>query len=214
MQFEQSFLFGSPQEKEETKELPVYPYWQIAEIKNKVTSLAKKYNLKFEKNALEYFVNVFKEKQHLILKELEKISTYLMPETLVTNDTVHALYSGSYNIDELYSMILSGSFNTNAIDTLSTSTLYTLSALQNKLRQSSMLKVYAESKLNKDQISKLTGLHAYRVEKELLRIKNTSLDFLKKSINKLSEIEFKVKTGKIDSANALELFLVSLVGVH
>ena len=194
MQFEQSFLFGSPQEKEETKELPVYPYWQIAEIKNKVTSLAKKYNLKFEKNALEYFVNVFKEKQHLILKELEKISTYLMPETLVPNDTVHALYSGSYNIDELYSMILSGSFNTNAIDTLSTSTLYTLSALQNKLRQSSMLKVYAESKLNK----------------ELLRIKNTSLDFLKKSINKLSEIEFKVKTGKIDSANALELFLVSL----
>lgn len=209
MQFEQSFLFNLEKDKPE-EELPVYPYWQLNEIKNKVLTSAKKYNLKFEKDALDNFVGIFKEKQHLIKKELEKLSTYLMPETLVSNEVINTLYSSSYNIDEIYSMILSGSFNTSAIDTLNRSDLYILSALQNKLRRSYELKVYAESKMTKDQISKLTELHPYRVEKELQALKNVSLDFLKSAIHKLSEIEFKVKRGMINSANALEIFLVSL----
>ena len=60
------------------------------------------------------------------------------------------------------------------------------------------------------EISRMSGLHPFVVKKSLAQIRNFSFDRLKKIYQELSEVDTKIKTGKIDIRLALDKFIVEL----
>lgn len=60
------------------------------------------------------------------------------------------------------------------------------------------------------EIAKTAGLHPFVVKKSLAQIRNFSLDKLKNIYQELSELDTKIKTGKIDIRLALDKFIVEL----
>jgi DNA polymerase III subunit delta len=63
---------------------------------------------------------------------------------------------------------------------------------------------------NDYEISKNSGLHPFVVKKSLAQLSNFTLDKLRNIYQKLSELDTKIKTGKIDIQLALDKFLVEL----
>ena len=95
--------------------------------------------------------------------------------------------------------------NINALQPL----LYTLASHQSKFRQSIQLKSLQESSCEINQIAKITGLHPYRIEKEIMRLEKVSLNYLKCLALKLSDCEFKLKSGIISSDKALDMVILN-----
>ena len=187
--------------------------WQINEIKDRVSLYSEKINLKFESQALNLFVDCFKDNLDFVYNELNKLQLFLMPECIVTEETVSRLYSLSASIDSLFDALLLKNKvklvklvdNINALQPL----LYTLASLQSKFRQSIQLKSLQESSCEISQIAKITGLHPYRTEKEIMRLKKISLNYLKCLALKLSDCEFKLKSGLISNDKALDMVILS-----
>lgn len=188
-------------------------YWQINEIKEKIKTISLKSNIKFEENALDMFVDCFKEQQDLIPCEINKLQTYLLPDNAVTESVLENLYLNNISIDELYRSVINSELNSvfTFLEQLtkSKSPLYLIASLQAKLRQALQIKTYLESNINIYQISKLTGINSYRLEKEKPELNKISVSTLRKILNCLSNVEFKVKTGVVSPDNALDLFLIS-----
>lgn len=64
--------------------------------------------------------------------------------------------------------------------------------------------------LDERQISQMTKLHPYVVKKSLMQTRNISFQKLKQIYQKLGEIDFQAKTGKIDIKLALDKFVAEL----
>lgn len=213
-QFVESVVFQRLRTDAYEEECVKLKYWQTKEIKEKIKHLSLKNRIQFEENALSLFVDYFKEYIDFIPSEINKLQVYLLPENTVTVGVLEDLYLNNINIDELYRNLLY-SKKTNSIFRFleqlvkSKSHLYIIASLQSKFRQALQIKTYLESNLNVYQISKLTGINSYRLEKEKSELKDISAQQVIKILNCLSNIEFKVKTGLVSSENALDLFLVS-----
>jgi DNA polymerase-3 subunit delta len=64
--------------------------------------------------------------------------------------------------------------------------------------------------LNDYEISKNSGLHPFVVKKSLGQLRNLTFSKLKNIYKNLSELDTKIKTGKIDIQLALDKFLIEL----
>ncbi|MBI3589919.1 MAG: hypothetical protein HY094_00900 [Candidatus Melainabacteria bacterium] len=186
--------------------------WQINDIKAYISQLLKNYDLKFENNALNLFADYVKDDIENLNSELGKLQTYLLPENLVTVNTVKDLYFVSFKIEDLYKSIIQRDYlsSVSFMNQISKSfnSLYLIAVLQNKLRQALKIKSFSDISLNPFQISKLTGINSYFVEKEIISLKKTSSDCLKRIILNISQIELKIKSGVIKESNSLEMILL------
>jgi len=63
---------------------------------------------------------------------------------------------------------------------------------------------------NDYEISRISGLHPFVVKKSLIQLRNFTLDKLKNIYTELTELDTKIKTGKIDIRLALDKFIVEL----
>lgn len=188
--------------------------WQREQIKAKVNHFAHKYNLKFEPRALELFLECLKDKLDNLEKEIQKLYTYILPNGIVSEQTIKDLYMSTSSLDDLYKLLISSKkLSVNKIiiqlDKLK-SPLYLIAALQNKIRQALLIKAYLESNNNLYKISKLTGIHSYQLEKNIAQLKDVSSDHLMKTLSKLSNLEYKTKTGLVSDKNVLNLLVLNL----
>ena len=190
-------------------------FWQKDQIASKITHLANQFNLKFENNSLSLFIDCIKEDLDNIHSELQKIQTYLLPENIINEQVVKDLYFTSYNFDDLYNALIT-SKNYSIFSLLSgigrlKNPLYVIASLQNRLRQALELKIYLEVGKNNYEISKIVGMHSYKVEKELQQLRHLSSDKINKLLQELSNIEFKIKSGVAKDENALDMLLVRIL---
>jgi DNA polymerase-3 subunit delta len=63
---------------------------------------------------------------------------------------------------------------------------------------------------NDHAIAKAGGMHPFVVKKSLQQLRNFPLGKLKKTYQKLADLDFEAKTGKIDIKTALDKFIVEL----
>ena len=186
--------------------------WQTKEIAEMVSNLSLKYGLKFDSSALNLFVDSFKENTDLINCELNKLQSYILPDTKVTEEIIKKIYLPSSNIDDLVDLILKTSKKNmfNVLNDLKRSDnfLYMIAVLQNKFRDLLKIKVCLEQKMDYYQISKETGIHSYRVQLESKKISKITSCALKSIILFLSDIEHKVKSGSLKEENALDLLVL------
>lgn len=184
-------------------------YWQKDQITSRILELVKKYNLQFQKDALELFVEILKDNVHLAEQELKSIQIYLMPENIITKDTLNKFYDLSVNIDDLCNYLINNKqLNLVAINEKLHdlgAPLYLIAALQGKLRTMLQIKSYVESGMQISQIAKTLGMHPYRLEKELFNVKKITIEYLKDLISYLSKLEFNLKTGFIREENISDM---------
>ena len=208
-----SNLFKALKDRAIIEEHAKLNFWQIDEIEKYTQNLANKYQLSFEPEALDAFVECHKDCINLIKSELNKLRIFSLPSKLITKNIIFDLYKSRLNIDELFnSLILQNDLqNKNILDKISDkdSMLYLIASLQNKIRQAFSILVFVKSGLNYDQISRLLNIHPYKLELEIKKIKNIEIKYVEKILNTLSELELKLKTGVLKDANFLDLLLIS-----
>lgn len=187
--------------------------WQIDEIKERISSCADSFGLKFQPIALNVFADFFKEDLDTVSSELSKLSVYLLPETLITEKVVRELYLPSSSVEDLYDLLIGVSRKSPSLvlSDLNKSGvfLYNLAILQNKLRDALKIKTLLEDNIDIYQISKLIGIHSYRVQLESKKLTKVKSETLKQLILSLSELEQKLKTGLIKEDNALDVLVLS-----
>ncbi|GEM_PF-2728331 len=216
--FAESLLFKELRSSAQAKEYIKLKPWQTNEIKERISSYAKKINIRFEHEALNLFIDCFKNNLDCICLELDKLQLFLLPDSCVTEKTVRLFYDLSANTDTLFDSFLSNNKVNmaeliNSIN-ISQPMLYTLASLQNKFRQAVQLKSLHESSCEISQISKITGIHPYRIEKEIMRLKRVSLDYLRQFSLMLSECEYKLKSGIVGNDKALDVIFLRSAAIN
>lgn len=68
-----------------------------------------------------------------------------------------------------------------------------------------------EKKFNSTIVSEILSIHPYRAQKLCQSARNFTLEELKKIHNSLIDTDFKIKTGKLKSDTALDLFLTKIL---
>ncbi|MCX6800421.1 MAG: DNA polymerase III subunit delta [Candidatus Falkowbacteria bacterium] len=85
-----------------------------------------------------------------------------------------------------------------------------LSMINRQFKTLFRIKTNIEEGLSQRQIITLTKIHSFVVQKSMTQAKNFSLDYLKKVINDLIEIDYQAKTGKGDVKGMLETLIVRM----
>ncbi len=86
--------------------------------------------------------------------------------------------------------------------------LYLLSMITYQIRTLAIIKSVQEKGLGLSEISREAGIHPYVVEKNSSLLEKMGMDQIKKIYQKLAEIDFSIKTGKLDPFLALDLFVI------
>lgn len=188
-------------------------YWEKEKIKKRILEIINEHNLQFTNEALVLFINLFKEDLGSVSSELQKIKTYLLPDNIVSEDVIKDFYSISFNADDIFDLLISRNFNSsfaklNSLSCLK-SPLYLLAVLQNKLREALEAKTCFESGKNISQISKLLGVHPYKLETGMKQVQNIPSSDLRDLVLQLSDIEFKLKTGVITEDKVIDMIAIS-----
>ncbi|OGI20576.1 MAG: hypothetical protein A3B68_05905 [Candidatus Melainabacteria bacterium RIFCSPHIGHO2_02_FULL_34_12] len=189
-------------------------YWQVNEIRAYVNKIAEANKIKFQSDALDDFVDSFKEQTENIPAEIIKLQTYRLPDNTISQNLVNNLYSSTSNIDILFNSLISKK-DDNQVEVIESinniqNPLYVIAALQNKARYYYLLALCQEVSLSGLEIQKITGVHPYRAQKDISFVKNTSTERLLNIIKILSEVECKLKTGNCSPGLAVQnIFLKS-----
>ncbi len=85
-----------------------------------------------------------------------------------------------------------------------------IAMVANQFRLILQVKGYVKQGFSKNDIAKRLAIHPYRVELALKKSYHLDESVLKNYLDDLCEIDFKIKTGKVDKHNAFELFLLNL----
>ena len=209
-----SLLYKELKNGSEIREYIKPKYWQKEEIRARVVQLSEKHKLIFENEALNIFVECFKEKVDLIETEIIKLQLYVYPSNTILVKLVKELYFSTFNIDEIYTTLLQSKFNSliNIVESfnITSSVMYVLIALQNKFREALQIKLLFQAGVNSFQMSKNLGIHQFRLENELKQLKTVSLNHVKYLIDALSDLEFKLKNGVIKEKEVLNILFLKI----
>ena len=212
--FLKSSLYSNLSEVSRVEEYVALKPWQTEQIKQKILSVASKYNLAFDRSALDFFVDIFKDNAGVLDQELKKLQIFLMPNNTVTEQLLRDLYFENSNIEDLFNALISK--KTKGISFMLEQLLnnypflYLIAALQNKFRSALKMLLCIKQGMHSDQIAKSLGIHPYRVKKELMMLNDVSVDYMNKIVKQLSDIEYKVKSGLMLDRHALNILVLSV----
>lgn len=149
--------------------------------------------------------------------ELDKMISYVGYNGLITKEIVNSLTSRGIqnNVFELSSAILTGNKNliyktyqkliSNGVD------IYTLINLTTKLMKDNLtVNLLLEKGLKQGEIASQMGISPNRAYYLIKDAKKLDLENIKSYIIKLSELDYKIKSGKIDPKKGFEVFLFSI----
>jgi len=187
--------------------------WEMNEIKSFVLKTSQKYNLSFNADSLNMFCECFSDKTEQIPSEIYKIYTYLLPDSKITKNVLDNLYSNNLNLDDLISCFLKSTYDGVFDDMDKIKKLlppvYIISVMQSKIRQCFQIKTLLSFGLNQSIISSNLGIHPYKLKLTIQSLTDVSLMDIKKCLNHLSVIEYKLKTGIIKDSNILDMLIAA-----
>jgi len=174
-------------------------------------------NASISKSALEKLIAFSGGNTHVLNSEIQKLVNF-SDGKIIKDEDVEKLVNANINIKIFDTIDALGSNNKKEAARLLHEHLkkgedpfYIFSMFVYQFRN--LLKV-ADLKENSGsgeyEIAKTAGLHPFVVKKSLAQIRNFTLDKLKNIYQELSELDTKIKTGKIDIRLALDKFIVEL----
>jgi len=144
--------------------------------------------------------------------EIEKLKLNAAPETIITKEAVISLCSSYENIFVLAEYWLQNKKSKAIIELHKLyekdHPLRIIATLQTLLRRWLKIKIESKTK-NSFEISKIVNLHKFVVEKDVVKLRNVSIERLVDFKKHLTNTEFSIKSGEIDAELALDLAISS-----
>jgi DNA polymerase-3 subunit delta len=159
--------------------------------------------------AMELFIGVGEDLRRLD-SEIDKLELLVYPEKTITKKMVEALGLSTDNIFTFAEVLVSKNKSKSYAELgkllEKDEPLRILAFLQSAFNKWILLKSDAKN-MSYFEISKKHNMHEYRVQKELEKLASMSLDELILMQKKLTDTEFKIKSGKVPGKLAMEIMI-------
>lgn len=198
------FKILSKYNSEEFNQIPSY---KTTELENWIKNQAKLHDLKINPDAISLLLLQVGSNLRMLDSELEKLKVFAKDNT-ATKDMVKEICVSNEDLFAFIDMVITGS-TSQAIEQYNKliTTRYPLSILS-MLHTSLHDKIFIKSsgtKYSQEEISKMTGMHPYRVKLELQKLKQIPLKNLVKLKENLTNAEYKIKSGQSNLAPEREI---------
>ncbi len=200
-------LFERSFKKQEFKELPI---WKLKIF------IRKYWNCKIDNRAIEKLILSCGNNLWEIESELEKIIAFKKGEKITDKDIENLSPQNiQTNIFKTLDLI-SQKNKKRALKLLfnhlekGENEIKLLSMMIFQFRNILKIKNLIDQKKSLLQIQKLSGLHPFLIKKISPIVQNFSIEELKKIYQKLLELDFKIKSGRVDAKTGIEMFIAEL----
>ena len=201
----------------EKYEIKIIPNLKYYEIENRIEKYLVKQHYQIDKDTIKYIVNNSLNNYDLVMNEVEKIILYYNDPCLIKKEDVENIISKSINtnnflfVDALIDGDLEKSLallNDLKVMKVEPTILITLIARDIRI----MLNIKNLLDQNKREYEILTELHLmdWQLEKYLKKAFPYKIKELEGWLEKLANIDFKIKSGKLDKYYALELLILDI----
>lgn len=82
--------------------------------------------------------------------------------------------------------------------------------IESQLRLLEEVSIYKKEGLYKDEIASKLNIHPYRIQKTMELLSSTNITSINNLIKNLSEIDYKVKAGLIDSKDSILMYIINI----
>ena len=180
------------------KEFTQIPSYKTTELEAWIKQQAKAKDIKITDNAISQMLIQIGANLRLLDSELEKLKVYANNQS-VTEDTVKEICVSNEDLFGFIDCLTIGN-KAKALEEYKKllskkHPLEILSTLQTMLHKSIQLKAYS-TQFSSDEIAQMVGMHPYRTKLEIQKLKNVSLKNLVKLKTKLTDTEYKIKSGQ------------------
>lgn len=194
----------------EVKEFQPFRSYQTKELSEWIRQTAKQKNIDIKNDAVTELLTSVGEDLRRLDSELDKLELLVYPNKTVTKKDVASLGISHENIFNFADVWLSGN-KAEALIELNKllekePPLRIMAILNTTIKR--WLKLKIESKNNSyDELGKIFGMHPFRAQKEVEKLGARSVEQLAQMQKKLTETEFKIKSGKLEATLAMEMML-------
>ncbi len=151
--------------------------------------------------------------------EMQKLSLYVGENGLITAEIVHSMVARNTEqnvfmmIDELVRLHVDKALGI-LYDLLmhKEEPVKILSLMASQFRNMLLVKQLGKQGLSQQQMATQLGIHPYRVKLAAEQARLYEVDKLKLTLSRLAEVDYQMKTGKMDKVLALEMFMLQLAG--
>ncbi|MFH1841171.1 MAG: DNA polymerase III subunit delta [Candidatus Nealsonbacteria bacterium] len=172
--------------------------------------------IKIESKALEKIIEYAGNNLWQVFNEVEKLANFKKGESVEAKD-VELLVKPKVEIDIFKTIDAIASKNKKEALSLiqkhlsrGDSCLYLLYMINYQFRNLLIVKDLLEKNISYFSASKASGLHPFVFKKSCLQAERFTIQDLKKIYQKIFQIDFDVKTGKIDPQTALDLLITEV----
>ncbi len=185
------------------------------EIKPYITAYLTKKGYKYDETAVDELIFRIKGNFERADVELEKLMTYKYEDKIIKFTDVRLLVSKDLddNIFDLVSAVIDGNKRKSMeiyddLMVLNEDESRIISLLINKFNEMYQTKALVEKGYSKNDIANLFNYKPGRVYYMMKSASLVSMDKIKRNINDLIDIDYKIKSGQIDKTIALESYLL------
>ena len=201
-------------EKYEIINIPTLKYY---EIESRVEKYFQKENYKIDKDTIKYIVASNLNNYDLVMSEVEKIILYYNNPCYIKKSDVENIISKSINTNNFLFVdaIIDGDLEKsltllNDLKILKVEPTMLISLIGRDIRIMWQIKQMLNQ--NKREYEILNELHLmdWQLEKYLKKAFPYKIKELEEWLVKLTDLDLKIKTGKLDKYHALELFILDI----
>ena len=184
--------------KYNSEECSAIPAYKTAELTNWIKKFTKEKGLKIQQNAIDCLISQVGNNLWLLNNELEKIKVYIYPNDTVEEAVIKEICVNNEDFFAFSDFIIQGQIDRALLEykklLLTNYPLIILAVLQKNVRQWILLKAKSTS-MSEFELSKLLGMHEYRVKLMAQKLKKTELKKLVRLKENLTEAEYRIKAG-------------------
>ncbi len=203
------FKLLSKQNAQEFKTIPTY---KVDEITSWINKYARKIGIKVEQEASLTLIEQIGNNLREFVNELDKLKLAVYPEKIVTKNDVKVNCITNEDLFNFTDYLMTNKTDLALLEfrklLQKKHELEIMSALQTMLRKWILIKLN-EKKISTFEISKLTGMHEFVIQKNMQKMKNHSLRDLIKLKQNLIDAEYKIKSGQaLDTKEVIEYAII------
>ena len=184
--------------KYNAKEFLQIPSYKTEELENWIKIQAKQHNLKISTEAISALLLQVGANLRMLDSELEKLKIYVK-DSEVTRDMIREICVNNEDLFSFIDYLVSGD-KLKALEEyqkllVSSNILSVLAVLHSIIHNKIYIKANCKQ-YSSDEIARMINIHPYRVKLEVQKLKKVSLKNLIDLKKKLTEAEYKIKSGQ------------------